>query len=179
MTCARAERGRYVNECITLIGMPGSGKSTVGVVLAKMLNMDFLDVDLVIQKRTGKLLHELIDGLGREGFLDLEGQICQSIEALDTVIAPGGSAVYREDAMRHFQTLGPIVFIDIDYEDLEVRLGDLAARGVALPEGFTLRDLYEERTPLYRQWADITVKSGRHPLAQTAQQIADKVRPLL
>lgn len=147
----------------------------MGVVLAKMLNKDFVDVDLVIQKRTGKRLQELIDALGREGFLELEGQVCESLNLENTVIAPGGSAVYMDGAMRHFSTLGEIVFIDIDLEDLEERLGDLAARGVALPDGFTLKDLYEERTPLYESWATITVKSGTHPINETAEQIVKEL----
>ena len=142
---------------IILIGMPGAGKSTVGVVLAKKLGYRFLDSDLVIQEQTGKLLYQLIEEEGEAGFLMLENKINASIEAENTVIATGGSAVYGQEAMAHFGNIGTRVYLKLSYEELKERLGDLHERGVVLKEGFTLLDLYKERSPLYEKYADITI----------------------
>ena len=142
---------------IILIGMPGSGKSTVGVVLAKKLGFQFIDSDLVIQEQSGKLLYQLIEELGEAGFLVLENKINAQIQADKSVIATGGSAVYGEEAMRHFKKTGTVVYLKLPYEELEVRLGDLHKRGVVIKKGSSLRELYEERTPLYEKYADITV----------------------
>ena len=142
---------------ISLIGMPGAGKSTVGVVLAKKLGYRFLDSDLVIQEQTGKLLYQLIEEEGEAGFLMLENKINASIEAENTVIATGGSAVYGQEAMAHFGNIGTRVYLKLSYEELKERLGDLHERGVVLKEGFTLLDLYKERSPLYEKYADITI----------------------
>ena len=133
---------------IILIGMPGSGKSTVGVVLAKKLGFQFIDSDLVIQEQSGKLLYQLIEELGEAGFLVLENKINAQIQADKSVIATGGSAVYGEEAMRHFKKTGTVVYLKLPYEELEVRLGDLHKRGVVIKKGSSLRELYEERTPL-------------------------------
>ena len=142
---------------IILIGMPGAGKSTVGVVLAKKLGYRFLESDLVIQEQTGKLLYQLIEEEGEAGFLMLENKINASIEAENTVIATGGSAVYGQEAMAHFGNIGTRVYLKLSYEELKERLGDLHERGVVLKEGFTLLDLYKERSPLYEKYADITI----------------------
>ena len=142
---------------IILIGMPGAGKSTVGVVLAKRLGFRFVDSDLVIQEQTGKLLYQLIEEEGEAGFLMLENKINASIEAENTVIATGGSAVYGQEAMAHFGNIGTRVYLKLSYEELKERLGDLHERGVVLKEGFTLLDLYKERSPLYEKYADITI----------------------
>ncbi len=142
---------------IILIGMPGAGKSTVGVVLAKKLGYRFLDSDLVIQEQTGKLLYQLIEEEGEAGFLMLENKMNASIEAENTVIATGGSAVYGREAMEHFGFIGKRVYLKLSYEELKERLGDLHERGVVLKEGFTLLDLYKERSPLYEKYADITI----------------------
>ena len=142
---------------IILIGMPGAGKSTVGVVLAKKLGYRFLDSDLVIQEQTGKLLYQLIEEEGEAGFLMLENKINASIEAENTVIATGGSAVYGQEAMAHFGNIGTRVYLKLSYEELKERLGDVHERGVVLKEGFTLLDLYKERSPLYEKYADITI----------------------
>ena len=142
---------------IILIGMPSCGKSTLGVLLAKKLGLEFIDSDLLIQKKHGKLLHELIAEQGNDAFLTLEAEVNCGIEATDAVIATGGSAVYSEAAMTHLGTLGKIVYIHISYEEMEARLGDYAHRGVIMPEGFTLFDLYEQRRALYERYADVTV----------------------
>ena len=147
---------------IILIGMPGSGKSTAGVVLAKFLGYDFVDTDLVIQEKTGKLLHELITEYGLDGFKKIEEDINAGISCQKSVIAPGGSVIYGEKAMKHFKEIGTIVYLKLSYEDLAKRLGNLKGRGVVLKEGQTLKDLYDERSKLYEQYAEITVdESGR------------------
>ena len=142
---------------IILIGMPGCGKSTVGVVLAKALGMDFIDSDLVIQKEMGAKLSQLIDQHGDAGFREIENRINAAMEAENSIIATGGSVVYGEDAMHHLKDIGTVVYLKLSYEAIEDRLGDLHARGVTIQPGWTLRDLYNERVPLYEQWADVTV----------------------
>ena len=144
---------------ITLIGLPSSGKSTLGVLLAKALGYRFIDADLVIQERTGKLLHEIIAESGAEEFIRIENEINQTIGGDKVVIATGGSAVYGSEAMAHFKSLGRVVYIRIPFETLEKRLGDYSHRGVVIREGKTLRDMYRERIPLYEKYADITVDS--------------------
>lgn len=144
---------------ITLIGLPSSGKSTLGVLLAKALGYRFIDADLVIQERTGKLLHEIIAESGAEEFIRIENEINQTVGGDRVVIATGGSAVYGDEAMAHFKSLGRVVYIRIPFETLEKRLGDYSHRGVVIREGKTLRDMYCERIPLYEKYADITVDS--------------------
>lgn len=157
-----------------LIGMPGAGKSTVGVVLAKKLGYRFLDSDLIIQEKTGKLLHQLIDELGEAAFLALENEINASISVHKTVIATGGSAVYGEAAMEHFKEIGRIVYLSLPYDELEERLGDLHERGVVLKPGFTLKELYKERTALYEKYADITVDCSGKSIRQVMEEIEER-----
>ena len=150
-------------ENIILIGMPGAGKSTVGVVLAKVLGYDFIDSDLLIQAETGKRLFEIINASGVDGFLKVENEVNSRIETNHTVgeeptvIATGGSVIYGEEAMAHLKSIGTVVYIQVPYADLEKRLGNLLKRGVAIRNGSTLKDLYDERVPLYEKYADITV----------------------
>lgn len=145
---------------ICLIGMPSSGKSVLGKMLAKRRKMTFLDLDTLIQKNTGKLLREIIAEEGREGFLRLEEETGASLSVENTVIAPGGSICYGEKAMRHLQKISRVIFLDISYEEMLKRIGDPVKRGVAIPEGFTLKDLYEERTALYRKYAEYTLEEN-------------------
>lgn len=156
---------------IILIGMPSCGKSTLGVLLAKKLGYEFVDSDLLIQKKHGKLLHELIEQQGNDAFLALEAETNCSIEARDAVIATGGSAVYSQAAMEHLSTLGKIVYIQISYEEMEARLGDYAHRGVIMPAGFTLHDLYEQRRVLYERYADLTI-SGEGGMPAAIERIS-------
>ena len=142
---------------LILIGMPGCGKSTVGVVLAKALGMDFIDSDLVIQKTTGKRLSQIIDESGDEGFRKVENRVNAQLEAENSIIATGGSVVYGEEAMRHLKAIGTVIYLKLSYASIEDRLGDLHARGVTIQPGWTLRDLYNERCPLYERWADVTI----------------------
>ena len=160
---------------VVLIGMPGSGKSTVGVVLAKKLGYRFLDSDLVIQETCGKLLYQLIDEKGEAGFLMLENEINASIMADHTVIATGGSAVYGKDAMSHFGKMGQIVYLKLPYEELKERLGDLHERGVVLKEGYTLLDLYEERVPLYERYAGVVIECSGKSIRQVVEEIAAQI----
>ena len=142
---------------IVLIGMPGSGKSTVGVVLAKMLGLHFLDSDLVIQETEGKLLSEIIEEKGPDGFLAVEDRVNADLQCEKTVIATGGSVVYGTEAMMHLKALGTVVYLKLSYEELTERLGDLNKRGVSIRPGETLETLYEERIPIYERYADVTV----------------------
>ncbi|MBQ3486447.1 MAG: shikimate kinase [Clostridia bacterium] len=142
---------------LILIGMPGCGKSTVGVVLAKALGMDFIDSDLVIQKTTGKRLSQIIDESGDEGFREVENRVNAQLEADNSIIATGGSVVYGKEAMRHLKAIGTVIYLKLSYASIEDRLGDLHARGVTIQPGWTLRDLYNERCPLYERWADVTI----------------------
>lgn len=145
---------------ITLIGMPASGKSTIGVLLAKRLGYSFVDVDILIQERTGKLLREIIAERGMDGFLQVEEQVNGELDVRHSVIAPGGSVIYGQKAMEHLKSISQVVYLKLEYEELKRRLGDLTDRGVVLRPGMTLRDLYDERLPLYERYADITVNEG-------------------
>ncbi len=142
---------------IVLIGMPGAGKSTIGVVLAKIIGYHFLDSDLVIQERENRLLYEIISQEGIEGFLKIENDVNASLNAERSIIATGGSVVYGKEAMEHLKEIGEIVYLKTDYPTIKNRLGNLEKRGVALKPGQTLKDLYDERTKLYEAYADITV----------------------
>lgn len=142
---------------IILIGMPGVGKSTVGVVLAKKLGYNFLDSDLLIQEKYKKLLHEIIEERGIEGFWQVENEVNASIKTDNTVIATGGSVIYGKDAMVHLSQLGTIVYLKLSCEELAVRLGDLNDRGVTLKEGQDLKGLYAERIPYYERYAELTI----------------------
>ena len=142
---------------ITLIGMPGAGKSTIGVVLAKVLGYQFLDSDLLIQKQEKRRLSEIIEEEGYKGFKDVENRVTASIEAENPVIATGGSVVYCEEAMEHLKSIGTVVYLKLSLNALSKRLGNLKGRGVLLREGQNLTDLYEERTPLYEKYADIVI----------------------
>lgn len=146
-----------MKDNIILIGMPSCGKSTVGVVLAKVLGYRFVDSDLVIQEFTGKLLSDIIDEKGLEAFNEIENRVNTSLDYHKAVIATGGSVIYGKEAMEHLQSIGTIVYLELPFETLCERIGDLTARGVSIKEGQSFRELYEERRPLYEKYADITV----------------------
>ncbi|MGN1148786.1 MAG: shikimate kinase [Lachnospiraceae bacterium] len=164
-----------VKKNIVLIGMPGAGKSTVGVVVAKRLGFRFVDSDLVIQETYGKLLHELIEEHGIEGFWKLENAVNASLQLERAVIATGGSVCYEPEAMEHLGQTGTIVYLRLTYESLQERLGDLNARGVTLREGQTLMDLYEERLPLYEKYAHITIDCEGKQLREVVHEVCDSV----
>ena len=156
---------------VVLIGMPGAGKSTVGVVLAKALGYTFVDSDLVIQQQTGKLLHELIREHGIEGFWQIENDVNVSLKPDKAVIATGGSVCYEAEAMEHLRRIGKVIYLKLSYEEIEERLGDLNARGVTMHADQTLRDLYEERTPLYEKYAHVTVECDNKKIREIVAQI--------
>lgn len=156
---------------IVLVGMPGVGKSTIGVVLAKMLGYDFIDADLVIQEKEKKLLREIIAEVGAEGFIEVENRVNSSIEAEHAIIATGGSVVYGAEAMAHLKEIGTVLYLKLPYEELQKRLRDIKGRGVVLKDGQTLKDLYEERVPLYEKYADLTVDEERCSIEQTIDKI--------
>lgn len=162
----------YLMKNIVLIGMPSCGKSTVGVLLAKQLGYRFLDSDLLIQERTGKRLHELIAAHGADGFLVIENEANASIEAENTVISTGGSVVYCEQAMEHLRAIGRVIYLRIDFETLTARLGDYVHRGVVVRNGKTLREMYDERVPLYEKYAHTTVPIGA---ADTLGDVLERV----
>ncbi len=157
---------------IVLIGMPGSGKSTIGVVLAKILGFRFLDSDLLIQEREGQLLHEIIAQRGLEEFNQVENQVNAAITTDQTVIATGGSVVYGREAMEHLKSIGIIVYLQLSCGSLKERLGDLEERGVSIKEGQTLEELYAERKPLYEKYAELTVDCENKEISCIAKEIA-------
>ena len=164
---------RMKKKNIVLIGMPGVGKSTVGVILAKVLGYQFVDADLVIQKEEGKLLHEIIEEVGTEGFIAIENRVNSTIEAERSIIATGGSVVYGAEAMEHLKEIGTVIYLSLPYEALQKRLSDIKGRGVVVKEGQTLRELYEERIPLYEKYADFTVDESRLDVEQTVERIVE------
>lgn len=161
---------------ITLIGMPGAGKSTLGVVLAKVLGYQFLDSDLLIQKEEKRKLSKIIEEEGIEGFKNIENRVNASIETDETVIATGGSVVYCEDAMEHLKSIGKVVYLKLSYKSIAKRLGNLKGRGVVLKKGQTLKDLYDERIPLYEKYADIVIDEEGKNLEATLQAFLDKYK---
>ena len=159
-------RDRGVDNII-LIGMPGAGKSTVGVLLAKALGKTFLDTDLLLQEQEGMLLQDLVDRLGVESFLDREADALCALDCRHTVIAPGGSAVCRERSMARLKELGRVASLHLPLEALERRLQNIHTRGIAMAPGETLADLFACRAPLYRRYADLTVDVGDQTLEET------------
>lgn len=142
---------------IVLIGMPGAGKSTIGVVLAKTLGLEFIDTDLVIQQLEGRLLQDIIDTEGMEAFLDIEAKSVQTVMSKNAVIATGGSVIYRDTGMSHLRNLGTVIFLDLPFEAIESRINNITTRGIAIRGGATLRDVYEERYPYYMAHHDFRV----------------------
>ena len=156
---------------IVLIGMPGCGKSTVGVLLAKAMGKAFIDTDVVLQAKEGRKLQSMIDDIGIDAFLKKEQDAVLTLDCENTVIATGGSVVYGGDAMAHLHRGGVVVYIKLPYPVIEKRLSNLATRGVNLREGQTLRDLYEERVPLYEAAADIVCSAEDFEIEQTVAEI--------
>lgn len=156
---------------VILIGMPASGKSTVGVILAKVIGYDFIDSDLLIQKQEGMRLADIIEKKGVDGFIEVENAVNASIEASRSVIATGGSVVYGEEAMKHLREIGAVIYLQVDFDVLQARLRNMKRRGVVLREGQTLRDLYEERCGLYEKYADMIVREGRGELEAVVARI--------
>lgn len=158
---------------IIFIGMPASGKSTVGVVVAKRLGYDFIDTDLLIQKQEGRLLKDIIAEVGNEGFLEIENQVNRDLEVENAVISPGGSVVYCEEAMLHFKEIGIVVYLQTSYEDIYNRISNAKNRGVVLKEGQTLKSLYDERVKLFEKYADYTISEDGLELEETIDTVLE------
>ena len=153
--------------------MPAVGKSTVGIVVAKRLGMRFVDADLLIQEQEKKLLREIIADVGEEGFLKIENQVNAEVQAENSVISPGGSVIYCEEAMRHYKEIGTIVYLKVSYQTIKRRIRNPKKRGVVLREGQSLRDLYNERVPYFEKYADITICEDGLGLEETIQAVLD------
>lgn len=160
-------------RCVTLTGMPGSGKSTVGVLLAKALGYGFVDTDLLIQQREGMLLQEILDQRGVEAFLDAEEAAVSALDCgeIPCVIAPGGSVVCRAGAMEHLKSLGPVIYLRVPPAELERRVDNITTRGIARAPGETLRDVYARRAPLYERYADAVAEVGQSTLEETVAAV--------
>lgn len=158
---------------IIFIGMPAVGKSTVGVVVAKRLGYCFVDTDIVIQEEEGKLLKEIIREKGIQGFLEVEDRINAGIDVHHSVISPGGSVVYCENAMKHYKEIGTVVYLQASFDTINRRLGNAKKRGVVLKDGQTLKGLYDERMPLFEKYADITVSEDGLLLEETIERVLE------
>lgn len=159
---------------ITFIGMPGAGKSTVGVVVAKLLCMTFIDADLLIQNKEKKRLSKIIEEVGNEGFLKIENEVLAGLNVHNAVISTGGSAIFGKEAMEHLKKTSTVVYIKVPLEILEKRLKNLKRRGVVFEKGQTLKDVYDVRTPLYEKYADIVVEGNDDiDIQDTAVKIAE------
>ncbi len=156
---------------VVLIGMPGSGKSTCGVVAAKMMLKNFFDTDLLIQNIEDSLLQDIIDKKGNDYFKKAEEDAILSLDIQGTVIATGGSVIYSQRAMEHLKSLGKIIYLHLDYDHMCERISNLSTRGVLMNNGITLLDMYNERLPLYKKWADATIDCNNNTVEQTARQI--------
>ena len=156
---------------IILVGMPASGKSTVGVILAKILGYSFVDADIVIQEKEDRKLSEIIETEGIDGFIEIENRVNAGIEAQKTVIATGGSAVYGKEAMEHYKNIGRVVYLKVDMDHLTKRLNDVKQRGVVMRDGQTLISLYNERSVLYEKYADITIDEKNHSMEEVVADI--------
>ncbi len=161
---------------ITLIGMPGAGKSTIGVILAKSLLMDFQDTDLTIQKKTGKSLCQLLDEKGTDGFIRLENDIICAENFNNAVIATGGSAVYGDEAMRKLRNEGVVIFLDVSTDELEKRLSNIRTRGVVMKKGTTVKELYKERLSYYKKYADVTLDCTGLSAEECVDEIVDRLK---
>ncbi len=162
-------------KSVVLIGMPGAGKSTVGVLLAKALGLDFIDTDLAIQVREGRTLEDILDAEGYLTLRRIEGEVLRMLDGASKVIATGGSAVYSDAAMQHLKSFGPAVFLDVPLPALAARIGKLRGRGIAGPPGSTFESLAKERIPLYRHYADITVDAD----LPNPDAVVERIRSLL
>ncbi len=163
-------------ENIILIGMPGAGKSTLGVLLAKAMGKLFVDTDIVIQQKTKRLLQDIIDNDGTEAFLSLEEEILLSVNEENTVIATGGSAVYSEKAMEHFRENGKIVYLHVDFDEIVKRVTNITTRGIVLKNGKNLADAFDERKPLYDRFADVVIDCTGSTIENSVKMLIEKLK---
>ncbi len=160
---------------VILIGMPGCGKSTIGVLLAKLIGYDFIDTDILIQQQENKKLYKIIEENGLEYFKKVENEVIANIDLKNTVIATGGSVIYGKEAMLNLKNIGTVVYLKVSKEELISRLGNFETRGVVIEKGKTFDDLYSERVILYEKYADITISSEKIDLITNAENIAKEL----
>lgn len=165
-------------ENIIFIGMPTSGKSTIGIVVAKRLGFQFIDTDLLIQEQEGKLLSQIIAEEGNDGFLAIENQVNRDVQATKAVIAPGGSVVYCREAMEHFKEIGTVVYLKMSYETLMSRIKDPKKRGVVLAKGQTMQMLYDERILLFERYADVVFDEDNFEFEEMPERVIEVLEAL-
>ncbi len=161
---------------IVLIGMPGCGKSTVGVILAKTLGVGFVDTDLIIQQREKRLLQEIIDNDGIERFLDCEEDAIKSLDCENSIVATGGSVVFREESMTHLKKNGKIIFLNVSLDEIKKRLDNISTRGVAADKTQTIDDIYNQRFPLYEKYADYILDLDNSNVEETVEKICNLIK---
>lgn len=164
---------------VVMVGMPGSGKSTIGVILAKSLGFDFVDTDLVICKREGKKLQEIIDTEGLEKFLEIEQQVGEEISPVNSVVATGGSMILSDEAMKNLKKDGIVVYVEVPLKILKKRITNMKTRGIAFKKGETLEDIFRVRTPLYEKYADITITADENTVPEDCvNQIVERIEKM-
>lgn len=161
---------------IVLIGMPGCGKSTVGVILAKTLGIGFVDTDLIIQQREKRLLQEIIDNDGIEKFLDCEADAVKSMNYENSVVATGGSVVFRDESMKHLKENGKIFFLNVSLPEIKNRLDNINTRGVAADKSQTIDDIFNQRYPLYEKYADYILDLNNSNVEETVEKICNLLK---
>lgn len=161
---------------VTLIGMPASGKSTLGRHLAEVLGYEFVDVDRIIEEKENRLLRQIIADEGDEGFMEIENRINAGLELDGCVIAPGGSVIYGAEAMEHLKKISTVVYLKLSLKEMKRRIGNPVERGVVLKNGMTLKKLYDERTPYYERYADVTLDESGRTLEESAVLLADIIK---
>lgn len=163
---------------IVLIGMPGVGKSTIGVILAKVLGYNFIDTDLLIQEKENRLLNEIIGKDGIDYFLNVESKINQNLDVSKAIIATGGSVIYSNDAMEHLKELGKVIYLKQDFEKINERVENIHGRGVVLKDNQTFEQLYNERVPLYEKYADIIVEQKDLTIEETLNNLLNQLEDM-
>ncbi|MBE6742555.1 MAG: shikimate kinase [Ruminococcaceae bacterium] len=158
---------------VVLIGMPGSGKSTCGVIAAKVLLKNFFDTDLLLQGLEHSRLQDLINSKGTEYFYEAEEKAVLSLNIEATVIATGGSVIYSEKAMEHLKKLGKIIYLHLDYETMLSRINNFTTRGIVVKNGETLLDMFNERLPLYEKYADEIIYCDENTVEETVKKIVE------
>ena len=156
---------------IILTGMPGAGKSTVGVILAKTLGMNFIDTDIVLQENSGRMLQEIINTEGIDAFLQAEESVIVSLNGENTIIATGGSVVFSEKSMKYLKKQGIIIYLSLSYEEMARRIRNITTRGIVLAADQSLLDLYNQRLPLYEKYADRTIDCSDRDVEKIVENI--------
>jgi shikimate kinase len=163
------------NMNIVLIGMSGAGKSTLGVLLAKSIGMDFVDTDIVIQQHEGRLLQEIIDNDGIDNFMQIEEQTVSELQLNNCIISTGGSVIYSERAMTALKQHGQVIYLHVPFEEIKRRLINVTSRGIVIKKGNSLKDVYEERVPLYIKYSDKTLNCSNNDIEQCVSEIIELI----